>query len=285
MMRRWLDRGVDGFRMDVVNFISKDPAAARRSGARRRPLRRRRGGLHLRPADPRVPRRDAPGGLRRARRGAAHGRRDARGDRRAGGAVHRPGTGRGRHGLPVRARLAGPGRRQVGRAAVPAARPQGVVRALAGGARRARVEQPVLGQPRPAADRLAVGRRRGVPGRVRDDARDRAAPAPRHALRLPGRGARHDEHAVRLDRRPARHRVPQPLRRRGRARRVPGARDGGAAGDEPGQRAHAGAVGRLPARRLHHRHAVDRGQSRTTSRSTRRRRSTTRTRSSRTTAA
>ena len=25
MMRRWLDRGVDGFRMDVVNFISKDP--------------------------------------------------------------------------------------------------------------------------------------------------------------------------------------------------------------------------------------------------------------------
>jgi oligo-1,6-glucosidase len=28
MMRRWLDRGVDGFRMDVVNFISKDPALA-----------------------------------------------------------------------------------------------------------------------------------------------------------------------------------------------------------------------------------------------------------------
>jgi oligo-1,6-glucosidase len=26
MMRRWLDRGVDGFRMDVVNLISKDPA-------------------------------------------------------------------------------------------------------------------------------------------------------------------------------------------------------------------------------------------------------------------
>ena len=26
MMRRWLDRGVDGFRMDVVNFLSKDPA-------------------------------------------------------------------------------------------------------------------------------------------------------------------------------------------------------------------------------------------------------------------
>jgi len=25
MMRRWLDRGVDGFRMDVINFISKEP--------------------------------------------------------------------------------------------------------------------------------------------------------------------------------------------------------------------------------------------------------------------
>jgi oligo-1,6-glucosidase len=28
MMRRWLDRGVDGFRMDVINMISKDPALA-----------------------------------------------------------------------------------------------------------------------------------------------------------------------------------------------------------------------------------------------------------------
>ena len=30
MMRWWLDRGVDGFRMDVINLISKDPAPARR---------------------------------------------------------------------------------------------------------------------------------------------------------------------------------------------------------------------------------------------------------------
>ncbi len=30
MMRWWLDRGVDGFRMDVINMISKDTAAARR---------------------------------------------------------------------------------------------------------------------------------------------------------------------------------------------------------------------------------------------------------------
>ena len=27
MMRWWLDRGVDGFRMDVINMISKDLAA------------------------------------------------------------------------------------------------------------------------------------------------------------------------------------------------------------------------------------------------------------------
>ena len=33
MMRWWLDRGVDGFRMDVVNFLSKDPALPDGSGA------------------------------------------------------------------------------------------------------------------------------------------------------------------------------------------------------------------------------------------------------------
>ena len=71
MMRGWLDRGVDGFRMDVVNFISKDvgPDGSLPDGLvlARRPLRRRRRRLHLRPAHPRVPRRDAPRGLRRAR--------------------------------------------------------------------------------------------------------------------------------------------------------------------------------------------------------------------------
>ena len=39
MMRWWLDRGVDGFRMDVINMISKDTVAARRRVARRRPAR------------------------------------------------------------------------------------------------------------------------------------------------------------------------------------------------------------------------------------------------------
>ena len=36
MMRWWLDRGVDGFRMDVINLISKDPALPDGRGLRRR---------------------------------------------------------------------------------------------------------------------------------------------------------------------------------------------------------------------------------------------------------
>ena len=71
MMRWWLDRGVDGFRMDVINMISKDVAADGHlhDGP---PLpgigaRRRLGVLPLRPADPRVPAGDAPRGVRRAR--------------------------------------------------------------------------------------------------------------------------------------------------------------------------------------------------------------------------
>ena len=39
MMRWWLDRGVDGFRMDVINLISKDPALPDGAGAARRPVR------------------------------------------------------------------------------------------------------------------------------------------------------------------------------------------------------------------------------------------------------
>ena len=42
MMRWWLDRGVDGFRMDVINMISKDTALPDGDHARRRPARRRR---------------------------------------------------------------------------------------------------------------------------------------------------------------------------------------------------------------------------------------------------
>ena len=53
MMRWWLDRGVDGFRMDVINLISKDLVDRR---------------VLQRAADPRVPAGDAPRGVRRPRR-------------------------------------------------------------------------------------------------------------------------------------------------------------------------------------------------------------------------
>ena len=83
----------------------------------------------------------------------------------------------------------------------------------------ARLELPVLGQPRPAAGRLALRRRRRAPGRRGEDARhDPALPA-RDAVRLPGRGARDDERAVGHDRGLPRHRVDQPLPR-GRGRRA-----------------------------------------------------------------
>ena len=62
MMRWWLDRGVDGFRMDVINMISKD-----RSGRPDGHEYRRRHASQ-RPAHPRVPAGDAPRGVRRPRR-------------------------------------------------------------------------------------------------------------------------------------------------------------------------------------------------------------------------
>ncbi|WP_219635397.1 alpha-glucosidase [Nocardioides ungokensis] len=118
MMRWWLDRGVDGFRMDVINMLSKDlpprdgvvpTAGARRGGATRRDAGGRGALLPVRPAHPRVPRRDARRGRRRPRGHAPDRRRDARRHGRAGPALHRPGPPRGGHGLPVRARLPRPG--------------------------------------------------------------------------------------------------------------------------------------------------------------------------------
>ena len=68
MMRWWVDRGVDGFRMDVINLISKDP---RCPTARVPPGHGLRAGVRVgrqRPAAARVPRRDEPRG-RAVRRG------------------------------------------------------------------------------------------------------------------------------------------------------------------------------------------------------------------------
>ena len=85
MMRWWLDRGVDGFRMDVINMISKDPDAARRprAAARRRSATARRTTSAARASTSscrRCTARSSPA----ARRRAAHRRRDARRDRRGG---------------------------------------------------------------------------------------------------------------------------------------------------------------------------------------------------------
>ena len=68
MMNWWLDRGVDGFRMDVINFISKDTSLPGRARCRRQALWRRLAVLHRRPAHARVPAGDAPGSLRRPHR-------------------------------------------------------------------------------------------------------------------------------------------------------------------------------------------------------------------------
>ena len=213
----------------------------------------------------------------------ADGRRDARRDRRAGAAVHRSGARRGRHGVPVRARAARPGRVEVGPASAAAARSEGVVRALAGRARRRRLEQPVLEQPRPAARGLALRRRRRAPRDGGEDARHRPAPAPRDAVRLPGRGARDDERAVQHDRGLPRHRVVEPLRGGGGGWRVARRRAAEPAQDGPRQRAHADAVGRR--RRTPGSRPASRGSAstRTTSRSTPRPRAPTRTPSSTTT--
>jgi oligo-1,6-glucosidase len=106
MMRWWLDRGVDGFRMDVINLISKDPALP---DGPDRAVSATAAALRLRPADPRVPAGDASRGVRRPARSRLTGRRDAGVTIEASPAVHRPGPGRGRHGVPVRARPARPG--------------------------------------------------------------------------------------------------------------------------------------------------------------------------------
>src|SRR3982750_3688679 len=166
MMRWWLDRGVDGFRMDVINMISKDVTPD--------------GHLHDGPPIPGTslgdgsasyvcgPRiheflnemhREVVAGRGRGRSCAPDRRRDARRHRGGGPAVHRPGPRRGGHGLPVRARGAGPRGVEVGRAPAADAEPEGLVRPLAGRPGRRRLELPLLGQPRPAAGGLPVRRR------------------------------------------------------------------------------------------------------------------------------
>ncbi len=150
-------------------------------------LRVRRPVLHLRPAQPRVPPGDVPGGLRGPRRARAHRGRDAGRHHPAGPAVHRAVPARAGHGLPVRARRPGSRRAPLRPAPAAPARAEGLAGLLAGRAGRARLELAVLGQSRPAPLAVPVRRRRPAPGRLGQDAGHRAAPAPGHAVRLPGR--------------------------------------------------------------------------------------------------
>ncbi len=154
------------------------------------------------------------------------------------------------------------GGEQVGRPAARAARPQGHVRPLAGRARRRRLEQPLLEQPRPAAGRVALRRRRRAPGA-------QSAKMLATVLHL-HRGTPYVYQGEELGmtnapfagrRRLPRHRVAQPLRRGGRGRRP--ARSTCCAALRATSRDNA----RTPmqwdadrARRLHHRHAVAPGQ-------------------------
>ena len=108
MMRWWLDRGVDGFRMDVINMISKDPALPDAPGGDGSPY-------YI--CGPRIHEflQEMHREVFAGRDAAADRRRDAGRHARGRPAVHRPGARRGRHGVPVRARPARPGRLEVGR--------------------------------------------------------------------------------------------------------------------------------------------------------------------------
>ena len=204
-------------------------------------------------------------------RRAADRRRDARRHGRGGAAVHRSRARRGRHGLPVRARQLDQRRDASGTShPLRPARPQGVASAAG------RTGSPSVGwnslywnnhdQPR-------------VVSRFGDDGehRVRSAKLLGTVLHL-HRGTPYVYQGEELgmtnapfdrDRGLPRHRVAQPLRRGGRARATTRRRC------SPALRAMSRDNARTPmqwdalaARRLHHRHAVDRRSTRTTPRST-----------------
>ena len=154
-----------------------------------------------RPAHPRVPARDARARCSPAATSAFLTVGEMPGVTvERGAAVHRPGPrARSTWCSSSSTSTSTTARRQVG---LPAAATCSTSRRRSArwqdGPGRRRLEQPVLEQPRPAARGLAVRRRRPSTGSPSAKAlAHRAAPAPRHALRLPGRGARHDQRAVR----------------------------------------------------------------------------------------
>ncbi len=99
LMKFWLDKGVDGFRMDVIPFISKHPDLRRLSAAVHRPSRIL---LHARPPSPRLPQGDEPRSPLKIRRHDR--RRSLRSYARAGARPHRRSPRRTQHDLLLRHR-------------------------------------------------------------------------------------------------------------------------------------------------------------------------------------
>ena len=200
MLRWWLQQGVDGFRFDVINLISKhlepDGSGYFVDGPRIHEFLRE---MHEQVSAGRetalLTVGETPGAyVEEARR------------------YSDPRAARGRHGLPVRAHARRPrARRPLRRAPAGPGRAETGHGPVAGGPRRRRLERPLLGQPRPAAAGLAlrVGRP-GIPSRLGQGAGHRAAPPPGHTVRLPGRGAGDDQLPVHQPR-PARRRRVAPL--------------------------------------------------------------------------
>ena len=193
MMRWWLDRGIDGFRMDVINMISKVtsrcPTAASWTTGRIGD-----GSPHFSSAA-----RASTSSSRRCTRQVFAGRPEKLltvgempgGHRRGRRPLHRPRAPRGRHGVPVRARGTRPSASTSGTAArstcATSRRPSAAGR---------------RGSPR-SAGTASTGTTTTSRGRCPGSATTAehrvdsakllghgAAPAPGHALRLPGRGAR-----------------------------------------------------------------------------------------------
>ena len=114
MMRWWLDRGIDGFRMDVINMLSKDadlPDGLVAEGAQYGD------GSPYFISGPRI--HEFIAEMHREVLGGFGGRLLTVGETPAATVeqappVHRRRTRRARHGVPVRARRPRPARRQVG---------------------------------------------------------------------------------------------------------------------------------------------------------------------------
>ena len=195
LMRFWCDKGIDGFRMDVINLISKDPAYPEGQPIPGTALTSGYPHFHERAARARILAGNEPRGAQPLR--SDDGGRDPRRERGRRRALLRPGPAGAEHGVSVRAR--GPGQRrarQMDQRALEPAGTQGDSQPLADGAAQPGLEQPLLGQPRPAARGVALRQRRRVPGGERQDAGDGAALHAGHAVHLPGRGIRHDQRGL-----------------------------------------------------------------------------------------